>query len=233
MLYFSAQWCPPCRQFTPLLRNFYETLRDNNKNVEIVFVSSDNSEDAMMSYFEGEHGDYLAVKYGDPAQSELGKELNVKGIPSLFVVDKSGKPVVDATICRRAVMSGKPLDYIDEWRKAAGDWVSRGGGKKLGSKNTNINAAPKSREELRKARLAAMQRRQNGTKNNETDGSTAPDYNTNAESNKPKVQSRSSIPPLDKVELLSSMGFSVLDSKNALEATNDDFDTALEILLNK
>ena len=22
-IYFSAHWCPPCRQFTPILSNFY------------------------------------------------------------------------------------------------------------------------------------------------------------------------------------------------------------------
>ena len=24
--YFSAHWCPPCRQFTPILKDFYEVI---------------------------------------------------------------------------------------------------------------------------------------------------------------------------------------------------------------
>jgi len=210
--------------FTPRLKQFYESVQANNINIEIVFVSSDNTEGDMMSYFEGEHGDYLAVKYSDPARQQLGQELGVRGIPALFVVNKLGAAVVDSNACRAAVASGKALDYVDDWRKAAGDWTALGGGQKLGG-SSSASTRPKTREELRKARLEAMKRKKEagdtiaGTKDQSQDES--------------KNESRSSIPPLDKVELLSSMGFSVIQAKKALDATNHDFDTALEILLNQ
>merc|ERR1712013_942318 len=45
LLYFSAHWCPPCKQFTPILRDFYQEVED--QGVEIIFVSSDRSPSEM------------------------------------------------------------------------------------------------------------------------------------------------------------------------------------------
>ena len=28
LIYFSAHWCPPCRTFTPVLKDFYEVRHD-------------------------------------------------------------------------------------------------------------------------------------------------------------------------------------------------------------
>lgn len=50
-LYFSALWCPPCRIFTPKLIEFYNIHRIN-KNFEIIFISSDNNEDAFREYYK-------------------------------------------------------------------------------------------------------------------------------------------------------------------------------------
>jgi hypothetical protein len=44
MEYFSAQWCPPCQQFTPLLAAKYRDIIKSGKQFEIVFVSSDRSQ---------------------------------------------------------------------------------------------------------------------------------------------------------------------------------------------
>ena len=51
-LYFSAHWCPPCRNFTPVLAEFYKKFTAANPGkLEIVFVSSDGSEEDFKSYY--------------------------------------------------------------------------------------------------------------------------------------------------------------------------------------
>ena len=37
--------------FTPQLANHYKTLKEKNKAVEVIFVSSDRDEDAFNEYF--------------------------------------------------------------------------------------------------------------------------------------------------------------------------------------
>merc|ERR1739836_53803 len=75
-LYFSAHWCPPCRAFTPVLKDFYEEVE--SEGVEIIFVSSDRSPVDMVSYMKESHGDWLAVEHGSVlAQGEINMYLPI------------------------------------------------------------------------------------------------------------------------------------------------------------
>ena len=51
--YFSGHWCPPCKMYTPQLRNFYKQVKagPNASKFEIVFVSSDRSVEQFAEYF--------------------------------------------------------------------------------------------------------------------------------------------------------------------------------------
>lgn len=67
-IYFSAGWCPPCRDFTPILCDFYTELveeSDPPAQFEIVFVSSDKTSDDMVEYYHDMHGDWLALPWAD------------------------------------------------------------------------------------------------------------------------------------------------------------------------
>ena len=90
-LYFSAEWCPPCRTFTPHLAKTYAALRREGKPFEIVFVSSDRSEADMRRYMANYGMPWKAVPFSSSRREELGRRFKIRGIPSLVIVDANGK----------------------------------------------------------------------------------------------------------------------------------------------
>ena len=73
-LYFSAHWCPPCCEFTPILKDFYEEVKA--QGVEIIFVPSDSDPDAMISYMKEYHGDWYALDHGS-SKRKLREKYNL------------------------------------------------------------------------------------------------------------------------------------------------------------
>lgn len=104
-VYFSAHWCPPCRQFTPMLKDFYEALQELDCEFEIVFVSSDRSPADMASYMTEAHGEWLAVPHGSPAAQQLSGHFQVSGIPMLVFLRADGSL---ATREGRGLVMSKP-----------------------------------------------------------------------------------------------------------------------------
>ncbi|KAK6927770.1 Thioredoxin-like fold [Dillenia turbinata] len=49
---FSANWCRPCKTFTPLLAQVYDTLKSKDKCLEIVFVSFDKDKKGFKEHFK-------------------------------------------------------------------------------------------------------------------------------------------------------------------------------------
>ncbi|KAK0406170.1 hypothetical protein QR680_018408 [Steinernema hermaphroditum] len=93
-LYFSAHWCPPCKMFTPKLKEFYDALKAAGKNFEVVFVSFDRNAKDLEKYYSELHGDWPYVEFGDEAIERLSMELNVSGIPALHIIDAGGRLLV-------------------------------------------------------------------------------------------------------------------------------------------
>lgn len=91
-LYFSAHWCPPCRGFTPKLAEFYKN-HHQDKNFEIVFVSSDKNETEFSEYYKDMP--WLALPYADRTKKDhLSQKFKVSGIPTLVFLDgKDGKEI--------------------------------------------------------------------------------------------------------------------------------------------
>jgi nucleoredoxin len=87
--YYSAEWCPPCRQFTPELVSFYNRVKEAYPAFEIVFVSSDRSKEAMETYMKNYRMNFPAVKYESRALPAV-QRYSGSGIPNLVFVDGTG-----------------------------------------------------------------------------------------------------------------------------------------------
>lgn len=110
LLYFSAHWCPPCRRFTPILTEFYTLANDPEKVLEIVFISSDRSEQEYKQYFE--FMPWLSVPYNGTAQM-VKMRYGVQGIPNLKLINKfTGEVVKDN--CRTDV-EAQGISVVDQW----------------------------------------------------------------------------------------------------------------------
>merc|ERR1712193_403177 len=117
-LYFSAHWCPPCRGFTPVLKQFYQEYKTKDPNFEIIFVSSDKEEKAMIDYFKEDHGDYLALPYEKRTEkNELSSMFGVNGIPSFVVIGPDGQ-VINSN-ARGKVSSGVQTVLAQGWAPPA------------------------------------------------------------------------------------------------------------------
>jgi len=111
LYYFSAHWCPPCRQFTPMLKDFYEEA----EGIEIVFVSSDRSPEDMISYMKESHGDWFGVAHNSATANDLKQKYGVSGIPCLVVCKKDGTLVTKDG--RAGVTSMAPAQAVAQWKK--------------------------------------------------------------------------------------------------------------------
>lgn len=90
VLQFWASWCPDCRKEIPVIKKMQAAADPD----EIVFVavSFDRSEEAFKSYVtKNEMG---GVQLFDPAgmrESAIAAAYHVSWIPSLYLIDESGK----------------------------------------------------------------------------------------------------------------------------------------------
>ncbi len=48
--YFSAHWCPPCREFTPKLAEYYKEAQKSCQSLRLVFISCDKDEASFDEY---------------------------------------------------------------------------------------------------------------------------------------------------------------------------------------
>lgn len=112
-VYFSAHWCGPCRQFTPQLKTLYETLTAKGEAFEIIFVSSDRTEDEFVEYVSESMPAWLTVPFEDQARrTALSEHFNVQGIPHFVMLNHDLKVINNAA---RGSVLGDPTGAKFPW----------------------------------------------------------------------------------------------------------------------
>ncbi|GMT25872.1 hypothetical protein PFISCL1PPCAC_17169 [Pristionchus fissidentatus] len=115
-LYFSASWCPPCRAFTPKLKRFYEEVKEAGKDFEVIFVSRDREDEALVEYYKEHMGAWAYIPFGNEKIQELLKHFEVKTIPSLKVIKPDGTILVqDARTEVQEKGVENAVELYEEW----------------------------------------------------------------------------------------------------------------------
>lgn len=83
---FFASWCGPCRREIPEIAAKYEAWRQAGLPVDVVAISTDDTDDAVTRLRE--RLDFGAIEvHRDP---DLGDRLGVSGLPTTYVIDREG-----------------------------------------------------------------------------------------------------------------------------------------------
>jgi thiol-disulfide isomerase/thioredoxin len=116
-IYFGAQWCPPCRAFSPQLSQF---AKDNAANLSIVFCSADRSADQAAQFAKGKY--FYTVPYLDNARTDLMKYFKINSFPTLVVLDTRKDCQVVTRWGRLAIQCESEKGQVVK------RWLSNGGG---------------------------------------------------------------------------------------------------------
>ena len=108
---FWASWCGPCRKELQHLKALYKELE--GKGVKFVSVSLDNSPKAWARADEEEQLPWLSVRnlHGFDRKAGICKELDIKSIPFIVVLDKDG------AIVAKSLMGEALRDKLSELLK--------------------------------------------------------------------------------------------------------------------
>ncbi len=93
ILYFTGNWCGPCRGEYPYQRLLLEIMSD--RPVVLLGVNSDTDRKEAIKVKEAERLDYRSWwagwdAEGDPRSGPIPKKWNVVGWPTIYIIDQEG-----------------------------------------------------------------------------------------------------------------------------------------------
>lgn len=111
-LYFSASWCLPCKNFTPLLATTYSAINQGQRQLEVVFVSVDQNEEEFAEYYKTMP--WLAMYFDVDKLSEVSDRFNIGAIPSLAILNRDGSL---RSVEGKAQVETFGSAVIEQWKK--------------------------------------------------------------------------------------------------------------------
>lgn len=116
-IYYSASWCGPCREFTPKLVRWYKSNKKKNPHFELIFVSSDRTEEAMADYMKEYKMEFPALAFDQKSSSKGITKFSSGGIPNLVFVNADGTVISSSYVDKEYVGPVKVLDDIEKTLK--------------------------------------------------------------------------------------------------------------------
>jgi len=91
-LYFSGHWCPPCQDFTPKLVEAYNTWKQQDESIEIIFISCDSDEGSSVEYYAGMP--WARVPFNKEVFTALEQQFKLPGVPHLVIFDRGCNKII-------------------------------------------------------------------------------------------------------------------------------------------
>jgi nucleoredoxin len=114
LFFFSANWSPQGRKFTPQLVEYYNRVAPQHPEFEVIFFSADRSPFGMETFMGQANMPWPAVDY-EKLGSKAAIQTNfVRGIPCLILVDGSGQVLSNSYGTERNLGPEKVLADLDK-----------------------------------------------------------------------------------------------------------------------
>ena len=155
-LLFSMEKSPPCKQMLKKLKNFYTDVNLEERQFEVVLVSSDEKQEDFDTHYNSMP--WMAINYNDPICNQLRDKFQIVGVPALVILDATtGFPV---TIKARKDLSKNVKQVFDSWDKLCE--LKRGWAVQRAEEDAMADAQKRESEHIEKLKKQAEKAAQEG-----------------------------------------------------------------------
>ena len=112
-LFFSADWCPPCKHMMQPLKNFYTDVNLQERTLELIMVSSDRTQEE----WKRSHSvmPWMSLPWDEARANALREKFQIFAVPALVILEaKTGFTVT--TTARKDLRKEVAETYIG-WAK--------------------------------------------------------------------------------------------------------------------